>query len=195
MDSRVADIVSQIRLNLKQVDVADIQNGDIYGKAKRVQGDIMLRTKCLEKEFILELQSGMEYVDFSDYKSLQIFRISPSWNCDLTVVSPLQFEEYKNDTDPSNVHIAFFNRRLYIRPIPTTSGNIIIVWGFQTNPLIDMDDDMPPEVPEECDDALILGICAQYDKSFKAEYEEEIDLLQRNVNIKHNYPKQAQRIE
>lgn len=195
MDSRVADIVSQIRLNLRQVDVSDIVNGDIYGKAKRVQGDIMLRTRCLEKSFILELTEDVDYVDFTDEKSLHIVKITPSWDCEFSVVPPIKFDDYKDDTDTSNVHITFFARKLWIRPIPTSSGDTITLWGYQTSPLLDVDDDTAPEIPEECDDALILGICAQYDPRFKADYDSEIDLLQRNVNINHSYPKQAARVE
>lgn len=184
-DQRSQDIVSQVRLNLNQLSTQELKDTHIYRKADRVQRKLMRELKCVEKEFQIDLISGVEDYDFIDEKTLDVKLIMPSWDGPLTYKPNVEFTEYPIDGTTRPIYWTIFDHKVYFRPYPTITDDYVKLWIIQNDVIYPMDADIPPETPAYCDDAVILGICAEYDpKNWKAEYIEELETLRKNIHSK-----------
>ena len=162
-DARVLDIVSQVRLNLKQVGVENLQDEEIYRKGKKTVRDLLRELKPVEKEFIIVTVEDQEAYDFADEKTLDIFLLHVSWTeYDIIVKDRNWFFENVATTGATYPrYITFFNNKAYLRPWPGNDGDIITLWAYQTDAILDIAGNTPPETPEYLDEAIILGICSQ----------------------------------
>lgn len=184
MDQRSADIISQVRLNLSEISDDLLKDGYIYRKADRVQRKLMRELKCVEKEFQIDFAIGVEEYDFIDEKTLDVKLVIPSWEGELIYKPNVEFVTLPTDGANYPVYWTIFDHKVYFRPYPASLDNVKI-WIIQNDVIYQMDDDIPPETPKYCDDALILGICAEYDpKNWKAEYVEELETLRKNIHVK-----------
>ena len=189
-DARVKDITSQVRLNLQQVGVENIQDGEIYRVAKRVVRDLLKELKPLEISFDITLVASQESYDISDEASLDIKALIPSWDERLEFVDNIKYLEITTTGNTYPVYCTIFSRKMYFRPIPSANDDIVTVWAYQTEPKVDIDEDTPPETPEYLDEAVILGICSKFSrKEFLEEYEIEKNRWKGLVHKKHNQPK------
>jgi len=189
-DSRVQDMVSQVRLNLEQVGVENIQNEQIYRKGKRVVRELLRELKPIEKEFVISTVKDQEAYDFSDEKTLDIILIDTSWDENLLIKDKNWFKAQATDGYTYPKYMTIFNSKAYLRPFPANTGDLITVWAYQTDAILDIDENTAPETPEYLDEAVILGICASYNKkNFYDDYVNEIQRWKSVVHKAHSQPK------
>ena len=189
-DSRVTDIVSQVRLNLQQVGIENIQDGEIHRIAKRIVRDLLKELKPVEISFDITLVEDQEPYDISDEATLDIKALIPSWDERLEFIDNIQYQNVATTGNSYPVYCTIFNRKMYFRPIPSADGDVVTVWAYQTEPKTDIDKDTPPETPEYLDDAIILGVCSKFNrKEFLEEYELEKNRWKGLVHKKYNQPK------
>lgn len=179
MDQRVKDILSQVRLNLKEVDVSAIQDEEIYRKANKIQKELLSEFKCVEKDFRIDLLDGVEDYDFYDEQTLDIKSFHPSWEGTLERKRNQDWDALSS-TGSNPCWVTIFNNKLYFKPIPASNDNHVIVWAYQTGLIYAMDADIPPETPDICDEAIILGVCKEYDRqNFIEDYMLERERLRK----------------
>lgn len=189
-NARVTDICSQVRLNLGQVGIENIQDGEIHRIAKRVVRDLLRELKPLEISFDVVLVEDQESYDIEDEATLDIKALIPSWDERLEFVDNIRYGEISTTGNNYPVYCTIFNRKLYFRPIPSADDDIVTVWAYQTEPKTDIDTDTAPETPEYLDEAIILGVCAQFSrKDFIEAYELEKNRWKGKIHKKHNQPK------
>lgn len=176
MNSRVADITSQVRLELGQIGVQDLQDGEIHRKMKRVIRDILRDIKPIEKKITITTVEDQEAYDISDEGVLLLKpgTIETSWELSLRYVDNISYHDYSTTGSDYPSYMTLMNNSVYLRPIPGNAGDTIDFWAYQTDSLVDIDEDTPPEIPEYLDEAIILGVCAQYNRDkFLMDYENE----------------------
>jgi len=190
-DARVLEIVSQVRLNLKQIGVKNLQEDEIYRKGKKIVRDLLRELKPIEKEFIIVTVKDQEAYDFADEKTLHIKLLITSWtDYDLYIVDNNWFQGVTTTGATYPKYMTIFNHKAYLRPFPANDGDIITVWAYQTDAILNIDDNTPPETPEYLDEAIILGICSQYNKKeYQLDYEMEKERWKGEVHKKHSQPK------
>ncbi len=190
-DARVLDILSKVRLNLKQIDIENLQNEEIFRKGKRIVRDLLRELKPVEKEFIIVTVIDQEAYDFADEKTLDIILVKTSWtDYDLYIVDNNWFQGVTTSGATYPKYMTIFNSKAYLRPFPASAGDIITVWAYQTDAILNIDNNTPPETPEYLDEAIILGICSQYNKNeFQLDYETEKGRWKGEVHRKHSQPK------
>jgi len=191
MDQRVSDIVSEVRNKLSEIHKQNIENDEIYRKANKIQRELLRDLKCVEKDFRIDLLDGVEEYDFYDEQTLDIKDFIPSWSGDL---ERKRNQDWKNITTTGSdypLYVTIFNNLLYFRPIPSGNDYSVTVWAYQTNIINKMDEDIPPEVPEICDDTIILGVCKEFDRDrFFDEYLMEKESLRRQFHRKDSLIRQ-----
>jgi len=194
MDDRVRTILSQVRLNLKQVSISNLADGEIYGKAQLVQNEILLKTKCIEKSFKIVFKKNKEDYDclFSGIRNIS--NIYTSWNGKIKIDSVR--EDYLNRSisgEACPYYVNFFAERAWFRPIPQRDTDYVIIDGKQITIIHKMDKDIPPEIPSYADGCLIDGICSKYDmKTFLPIYIAKLDLISGEKNNQLSHKKQKQ---
>lgn len=164
MDERVTDIVSEVRSRLSELHKQNIQNDEIYRKANKIQRELLRDLKCVEKDFRIDLKNGVEEYDFYDEQTLDIKQFTPSWDGKLERKRNQDWNDLSTTGSSYPLWVTIFRDQLYLRPIPASDDLSVTVWAYQTNIINKMDDDIPPETPDICDDAIILGVCAEFDK-------------------------------
>lgn len=175
-DARTKDIQSQVRTNLEQIGVQNIQPKEIYRKMKRVIRDILRDVKPIEKKITITTVDGQEAYDISDEGALLLKpgTIQTSWELSLHYVDNISYNDYSTTGNDYPSYMTLMNRSVYLRPIPGNDGDTIDFWAYQTDSLVDIDEDTAPETPEYLDEAIILGVCAQYNRDkFLLDYENE----------------------
>lgn len=183
-DERIKDLVSQIRINLKQESTEQLGDKEIFRKLDRVQRKLMRELKCVEKEFQIDFIVNVEEYDFIDEKNLDIKVVIPSWEGELIYKPVTDFFNYATDGDTTPLYWTIFNHKVYFRPYPQALDNVKIL-ALQTDVINKVDGDIPPETPEYCDEALILGVCAEYEpEKYKADFIYELESLRKNVHTK-----------
>ena len=191
-DSRTSDIESQVRLNLAQIGVQNIQAGEIHRKAKRVVRDLIIDLKPIEREITITTVEDQESYDLEDEKALLPKVIETSWDESMYFVDNTTYKTLSTTGNDYPVYMTFFNRQAHLRPIPGSDGDIITLWAYQTDALMDVGENTAPETPEYLDEAIILGICAQYNKKeFQLDYEMEKKKWRSAPHLKHVSSKQV----
>lgn len=187
MDARVNDIVTQVRENLNEIGIQNIKNLDIYRKGRRVEQDIINELKPIERSVEILTVADQEDYDFLDAASIDIKLFKTSWDEDIELKSNLKFQEISTTGYQYPQYATIFNRIISFRPIPANDDDIITVWCYQTEPILNIEDNIAPEIPKYLDDALILGICAQYDfDKFGQRYEYEKMKYHGKIHKKHS---------
>lgn len=162
MKDRINRITTQVRLNLKEVSTERITNPEIYEKASYIQAEIMKETKCVETDFQIKTVIGQESYDFAIEDVSMIKSLETSWGGQLTYKLNSVWETLSTTGDSYPSFFTIFNKKIKLRPNPLLADETITVWAYQEKPLIKMDDDIEPEIPEYADRCLIYGICAEY---------------------------------
>lgn len=179
MDQRIHDIVSEIRSRLSEIHKQNIQNDEIYRKANKIQKELLSELKCVEKEFEVQLLTGVEDYDFYDEQTLDIKSFHPSWEGTLERKRNQDWDSLSS-TGSNPCWVTIFSNKLYFKPVPENNDNTVKVWAYQTGLIYPMDDDIPPEVPDLCDDAIILGVCKEFNReNFIEDYMMERERLRR----------------
>lgn len=161
MNDRSSKIISQVRLRLGQTSTDDLKNKQIYTIANYIQTDIMLDTKCVEKDFTIYTQAGVESYDFADEETLLIKSYETSWN-GLLAYKPQPFWNGLPTSGGDPIYYSIFDRKIYFRPFPQRTDDTITIKAYQTKVILGMDDDIEPEIPSYADRCLIYGICAEF---------------------------------
>ena len=178
MNDRVKGILSDVRLNLKEVSVANIQDGEIFDAAGKVQNDILLRLGGVERSFKVKLTLNQIDYDFANENTYDFNNFFTSWNGELIYKKNIEWNEYKHLNGEHPLYFTIFASKLYFSPKPSSSDDYVEFWGTQYAVINDMDADVEPEIPKVCDDALILGICARFNaKDFTELYELKLSAL------------------
>lgn len=186
-DPRTQDIVSEVRLVLGQVGVQNLQDDEIYRKMKRVIRQLLRDLKPIEKEITITTVANQEAYDLEDEKALLIKpgTIETSWGDSLYYVDNIKYKTFSTTGGSHPINMTLMNRKAYLRPIPTNAGDTITFQAYQTDSLIDIDADTPPETPEYLDEAIILGVCALYNKKeFQLDFENEKNRWLASTHLK-----------
>lgn len=186
-NSRTSDIVSEVRLALGQIGVQELQNEEIYRKMKRVIRDLLRDLKPIEKQITITTVASQESYDISDEGVLMIKpgTIKTSWDLALNYVDNISYYEKSTTGSDYPSFMTLINNNVYLRPIPGNAGDTIDFWAYQTDSLVDIDEDTPPETPEYLDEAIILGVCAKYNRDkFLLDYETEKSRWMASVHQK-----------
>lgn len=183
-DERVKRIVSQVRQYLGEISNVNIQDRHIYNKANFIQTELMLDTKCVEKEFEIILLKDTEDYSFVDENVLAINSYETSWGGTLYKVKNQNWHTISTTGEQYPIYYTIFNNTLKLRPIPLRDDDTIIFRGYQTAVINRMDQDVPPEIPAYCDYALIFGICAEFNPAFIPKYEAQKSKIISNAHIK-----------
>lgn len=80
-----------------------------------------------------------------------------------------------------------FNEKLYITPV-TQSGLVITFWAIQEKVINKMDENTDPEIKEDLDETLILGIMAKINPEFIDAYELELKRRKGKFGLKVSDP-------
>ena len=184
-NARTRDITSQVRANLEQISVKNVQDKEIYRKMKRVIRDILRDVKPIEKQITITTVEDQEAYDLSDEGILIIKpgTIVTSWDLALYYVDNISYYEKSTTGSDYPTYMTLINNEVLLRPIPGNSGDTIDFRAYQTDSLVDIDADTAPETPEYLDEAIILGVCAQYNRDrFLMDYENE---KQKWISVTH----------
>lgn len=181
MNERNAELLSQVRLYLKEP-TPIIQDTDIYTKANRMQG-IILRELKPEKEFLLYGENYLDGFDFADEKTFLIKTIRTSWSDSLEYVNPQLWRDFENATSSNPIYLTIFGNKLLLAPKPVIGQNITI-WGHQMGVITKMENDIPPEIPEYADNALIYGIMSCFNIDWQPKFEVELERILLLPHIK-----------
>ena len=192
MNERVQKLVSQVRMQLGRLDDSALLNEDIYLTANDIQAQIMMRTMCLEKAFIVALISGKQEYDLSSQGQLRIKEIVTSWDADLIQVPEGAWKNYHNMTGAEPIAFWLFAKKLFLAPVPQSGNETLTIYAYQMDVVNEIDADTPPEIPAYCDFCLTLGVAAQYDPKLIPLYEQQIDLLLSKMKKKSNIIRKAQ---
>lgn len=180
MNERVADLISQVRTYVGEINTIEPQM--LYNRFNRVQNQIFREIRP-EIEFKL---NGIDYVEgfeFGDQKTFLLKKIFNNWQGDLTKVDPSKWDVYKDTSYGYPVYYTIFNSKLYLAPAPL-SGQNLTIWAHQMELLNKMNDDVPPELPTYCDEALILGTAAKYNIEFEGLFRQELDRVTSLPHLK-----------
>jgi hypothetical protein len=186
MDSRTAGILGQIRLYLKEISQQNVQNGELLYHCNQAQRQILLETKCIEKDYDIQF-SGVQEYDFEEF--LIIKEIFPSWSGKIDYIKNNEWINYKDLTGGNPAYCTVFGSKIYFAPVPTTGS--VKIWAYQSDLETEMEDNVPPEVPKICDRAIVLWVTAQYRPELIAEYDKQIKLIKSNLHTKTNKPKES----
>jgi hypothetical protein len=191
MDIRVANILGQIRLNLKQISIQNIVDGELFYQCNEAQRQILLETLCLEKTFDIQFQAGISEYDFFDENTINIKKIFTSWQGNIKYVLNIDWEKYKYTTGSNPYYCTIFSNKIYFAPIPQASTDTAEIWAYQTDIIDEMTVDISPEVPRICDRAIVSWVTAQYteDQRYYAEYLRQLRLINK-VHAKTSMPKE-----
>jgi hypothetical protein len=185
MNERVQYIVSQVRMNLSEISQANIQTLDIIYRANQVQNNILLETKCVEKDFEIFLLTGQQSYDFEDENTLDIKEVFSSWGGEIQYIPNNRWRGYKDLTGSRPCYMTVFANKVHFAPVPVTDTDSVTVWAYQTSYEDAITEQNEPEIPKFCDDAIIAGVCAHYDpKNWKEEYRDLVRLINRRVHQK-----------
>lgn len=159
-------------------------NLDLFDAANLVQNEIFA-SGDIERSFEIILIEGKEDYDFIDQECLIIIKVLPSWSGGKIYWQPnTKWDEYRGLTGNYPDAATIFGRKLYLSPIPIASDDKLEIWGYQTKLNEKMDKDNPPELSETFDDALMWGICSQFDASHIEKYHYELGRQLGNLNLK-----------
>lgn len=159
-------------------------NLDLFDAANVVQNEIFA-TGDIERSFEIILKKDKEAYDFIKEECLVIIKLLPGWSGGkIEWIPNTKWDEYRGLTGNHPVAATIFGRKLYLAPIPINSNDTIEIWGYQTKINVKMDKDVSPELDETFDDALMWGICTQFEPSFFEKYQMELGKQLNNLNLK-----------
>lgn len=180
MLGRNENIFADVKLQIGRSPV----NNEMFRAANRVQNEIFA-TGDIERSFEIILEKDVEIYDFIKQECLVIITILPSWeNGKITFRPNTKWAEYRDLTGAHPDSATIFGRRLYLSPIPISSDDKLEIWGYQTKVNVKMDSDVGPELDETFDDALMWGICTQFNSSYLEKYQFELGRQLNNLNLK-----------
>ena len=177
--SRTSQIVTRVRLRLKQIDVQNIQDGEIYDIMNYVQNDILAKTKCLENQYTISLVSGSDSYYFpgsaSVYIKTLIYNQAGYADQVLWYANTNQWlERYFHISGSPPQYYTQFGNQLKVSPVPLTSGSFLI-YGYQNTISYNVTSSAEePEIPVWFDNALALGVMAEFDPKYFQLYEQAL---------------------
>ena len=186
MDVRVSYILSQVRLQLGKVGVQDLQDKEIYAKANVIIRRLLREYKPVEKSFSITMVVDQESYDFSAEKALTIKNLFPSWYETGVLIEKTnnEWEDIPTTGSDNPTYYTIFNNSIYLRPIPQTADEFIVVWAYQTDILNPVDENTPPDTPADLDDVIVEGICSKYDEKFEDRYERALLKIPNHFHAK-----------
>ena len=192
VNKRSHRIITEVRLKLGEIATDQIGNKNnlIYDRANMVQDEILRETKCNELEFFIYTINGVEEYDINIESYNYVKSVETSWGAPLIYVSPAQFEQYSATGGNRPYYFTLYDKKIRLRPNPIIADEEIHIWAYQDNVIINMDDDIPPEVPSYADKCLILGICAEFEpENFFELYQDAKNKVAINAHSKIAPPK------
>lgn len=174
MTHRVGTILGRVRRKLKELNQADIQDEDLLDSGNEVQDDIFLEGD-IERKFDIALVGDQEKYPLANEATFEILNIIISWRGATKFVPNNEWNKYRKATGSYPYWLTIFGQELHIAPIPTsawvsTDTPIMEFWGRQKKVIVPMDEQTDPELPDIFDNAIVLGICKEYDEKFLDDY-------------------------
>lgn len=175
MTERIGMILGSVRRKLKKFNQEGMEDQDLLDAGNRIQDDIFLKAD-IDRKFDIALVGEQEAYDMADEDTFEISNKMNSWEEDMEFVPQSQWNTYRLVTGLSYpYYLTIFARQLYVAPIPTSAwvasdSPIITLWGKQKKTIVPMDENTDPELPTIFDNAIIAGICKEYESVFLGEY-------------------------
>ena len=173
-------ILSWIRRDLRRrkIEIPDPQ--ELYDECNRVQRYIIQEMGSIEREIPVNTVAHKETYDLIDESGVTILDFWNSYDKRMELVTD-HWSEKRNATGSDPYYIFISSGKLYLSPIPIRDNDVITFLVKQTDIVNEMDEDIEPEIPKEMDEALVLGVDAQYDESFEQKYLFTLEKLKGNL--------------
>jgi len=175
MTERIGSIIGSVRRKLKNYKQEGLEDQDLLDAGTRIQDDIFLKAE-IDRKFDIALVGDQEAYDMADEDTFEIDNKMNSWEESMEFVARSEWETYRQVTGLSYpYYLTIFARHLYVAPIPTSAWvasdtPIITLWGKQKKTMVPMDENTDPELPTIFDNAIIAGICKEFELIFLGEY-------------------------
>ena len=182
MNSRNELLLSRVRLILSRVNQASVEDELLFDAATIVQDEMFIEAS-IERKFDIIIKPGKDKYSFADEHTLDINRIGLNWQGVFEVVENSQWNKYEEVTGPHPAYGTIFAQELHIVPLPTLNNDIITIWGEQLKTINQVSENVPPELPQLFDTALLYGICAHYHADFTNKH---LDLLAKAITRYEN---------
>jgi hypothetical protein len=187
MTLRIGTILGRVRRKLKNLNQADIQDEDLLDSGNEVQDDIFLEAD-VERKFDLALVGEQEKYQLADESTFEILNIIVSWEGDTRFVPNSEWSKYRQATATYPYWLTIFGQELHISPLPTSAwvasdNPIMEFWGRQKKTIVPMDENTDPELPDIFDNAIVLGICKEYDEKYLDDY---LDAREKAITAHNN---------
>lgn len=175
MTERIGMILGSVRRKLKNYKQEGLEDPDLLDAGNRIQDDIFMKAD-IDRKFDIALVGGQEAYDMADEDTFEIDNKMNSWEEGMEFVPKIEWETYRLVTGMTYpYYLTIFARHLYVAPIPeaawvASDSPIITLWGKQKKTIVPMDENTDPEVPTIFDNAIIAGICKEYESVFLGEY-------------------------
>lgn len=181
---RTEKIVESIKGNLDRAGIIS-EEDEIIAYCNEVQDDIMLKTQVAEKIFTITTVAGQDdYENEIDdcYQIRDIVNITTKRKIDyVPLVSWASVAFTVRGSEPQ--FVTTYQNTISFAPTPTSVNKIAIV-TFQkaTKELMSLIDEIEPELPLYCDNAIIQGVLAKFDANRLPLYAEALDSVRRNTS-------------
>lgn len=165
---RVLTLMYRVRRLLKQFNQNHLEDDEILDLANKVQDDIFLNHN-IEKTFRILLKKNQTRYDFASEAALNIKRISPNWNGTLTRVAANKWDNYKDIQEGYPLYFTFEGTEFVTNKV--LQDNLYVEFlAEQVKGIVQIEENIPPELPEIFDTALVYGIIAELTPDAEAKY-------------------------
>lgn len=182
MTERIGTILGRVRRKLKVFHQGEnFEDPDLLDAGNEVQDKIFLEAD-IDRKFEIALEGDKETYDLADSETFEISTMIQSWNeATWEFVPSSEWDKYR-DTDAYSYphYFTIFGRELHVSPIPNAAwvsenSPIITVWGKQKKTIVPMDENTDPELPDIFDNAIVSGICVEFDLVYLGGYYESLN--------------------
>jgi hypothetical protein len=187
MTLRIATILGRVRRKLISYNQSKIEDEDILDAGNEIQDDILLEAD-IERKFDIALVGEQEKYPLADESTFEILNTILSWTGAVQFVPNSEWNYYRTDTGNFPCWFTIFGQELHIAPIPTSAWvasdiPIIECWGRQKKTIVPIDENTDPELPDIFDNALVLGICKEFDEKYLDDY---LDAREKAITAYNN---------
>jgi len=180
MTHRIGTILGRVRRKLQTMNQSlAVEDPDLLDAANEIQDEILLKAD-IERKFDIALVGDQETYPLADESTFELLNTIVSWEGCTEFVPNSELNQYRKATADYPYWLTIFGQELHIAPIPTgawvaSDNPIIQFWGRQKKTIVPIDEQTDPELPDIFDNALVEGICKQFDLVFLAAYIEARD--------------------